>query len=231
MALTISAAAPTILFDFGGTLDSDGVRWSLRFHAAYRSGGGALDFAAFEPLCQRSDQLLATHPRVRALGFRELVELQAELLVGLLPDGAALAPTSLVEPFLADTHAVIRRNRPILERLGRRHRLGIVSNFSGNLAPVLEELELLDLFCCVADSGLFGIQKPDPEIFRHALRELGADPATCWMVGDHPTHDIAPALALRLRGCWLAPATTAAPPGLDPTARIASLPALEALLD
>lgn len=168
---------------------------------------------------------------MRGLGFRELVELQAELLLGLLPDGAALEPATLAAPFLADALAVIRRNRPILERLSRRHLLGVVSNFSGNLAPVLAELELLDLFRCVADSGLLGIHKPDPAIFRHALGELGADPAACWMVGDHPGHDIAPALELRLRGCWLAPATTTAPPGLNPTARIASLPTLEALLD
>jgi putative hydrolase of the HAD superfamily len=229
--VTTFEGTSAILFDFGGTLDSDGIRWSLRFHAAYRSGGGILDFPTFEPTFQRSDRLIAANSRVRHLGFRALVELQAELLTELLPDGAALDPSALAEPFLTESLAMVERNRALLERLSQRHALGVVSNFSGNLAQVLAELGILDFFRCVADSGVLGIRKPDPEIFRHALRELGTAPDTCWMVGDHPGHDIVPALDLRLRGCWLAPTTEAAPPGLTPTARIATLSTLEAFLD
>ena len=29
----------TLLFDFGGTLDADGVAWKERFHALYRADG------------------------------------------------------------------------------------------------------------------------------------------------------------------------------------------------
>jgi putative hydrolase of the HAD superfamily len=219
-----------VLFDFGGTLDSDGVRWSVRFHAAYRAGGGSLEFPAFEPLFRRSDSLLAADPRVRALGFHALVEAQAELLARLLPDGAALDPAALAEPFYAESLAVVGRNRGILERLRRRYALGVVSNFSGNLVPVLTELELLDYFRCIADSGVLGIQKPDPAIFHHALRELRVPARACWLVGDHPGNDIAPALQLQLRGCWLAPAGAAPPVGVIPSARITTLPELELLL-
>lgn len=229
-ALSSPEQPRSLLFDFGGTLDSDGARWSVRFHAAYRAGGGALDFPLFEPLFRRSDALLLADPRVRALGFRALVQAQAERLAELLPDGAAIDGTAMAERFHAESLAVVQRNRGVLERLGRSYPLGVVSNFSGNLVPVLAELELLDLFGCVADSGVLGIEKPDPGIFRHALRELGASALGSWMIGDHPGNDIAPALQLGMQGCWLAPPSAAPPPALAPTARIATLPELEALL-
>ena len=37
-----------ILFDFGGTLDSDGIAWKERFYPIYRSCGLNLDFKEFE---------------------------------------------------------------------------------------------------------------------------------------------------------------------------------------
>ena len=37
-----------VLFDFGGTLDADGVHWAPRFYAAYQAGGGAVEYPAFE---------------------------------------------------------------------------------------------------------------------------------------------------------------------------------------
>ena len=33
------AAIETLLFDFGGTLDADGVAWKERFYALYRAEG------------------------------------------------------------------------------------------------------------------------------------------------------------------------------------------------
>ena len=39
----MNAPIETVLFDFGGTLDADGVAWKERFHALYRAEG--LDLA------------------------------------------------------------------------------------------------------------------------------------------------------------------------------------------
>lgn len=47
-----------VLFDFGGTLDADGARWSVRFHSAYRAAGGVEPFAAFEAAFRASDRAL-----------------------------------------------------------------------------------------------------------------------------------------------------------------------------
>src|SRR5207244_10281659 len=69
-----------VLFDFGGTLEADGVNWGPRFHAAYVEGGGALDYATFEPIYKESDRALGRLSGIERLGFRATVEAQAALL-------------------------------------------------------------------------------------------------------------------------------------------------------
>jgi len=220
-----------VLFDFGGTLDADGVHWSPRFHAAYRAEGGVLDFAAFDPLFKASDVALAGLPGVATLGFRAAIEAETRLLGERLPDGHRLDPMAIARRLHGDALAMVHRNRPVLERLARRFRLGVVSNFTGNLKPCLQELGLATLFAVLCDSAVVGCSKPDPRIFRGALAELGAAPGRAWMVGDNFEADIQGAAAVGLRTCWLAPAGRSLPAGAPgPTARIARLIDVEPVL-
>ena len=223
-----------MLFDFGGTLDADGVHWSPRFHMAYRRAGGSLHFQAFDPLFKESDAALARLPGVAGLGFRAAIDQEARLLVPLLPPPGPdrIDPRALAEPLHADAVATVRRNIPVLERLARRYRLGIVSNFTGNLQPCLDELGLARLFAAVSDSAVVGWAKPDPRIFEHTLVALRApaDRGGAWMVGDNFEADIRPAAALGMRTCWLAPPDRVMPAGSVPTARIGSLTEIERVL-
>jgi len=226
-------ADEAVLLDFGGTLDADGVHWSPRFHAAYRAEGGTLDLAAFDPIFKMSDQALARLPGIAALGFRAAIETQARLLGDVLPERDHVNPAAVARRLHADALAVVRRNRPILERLARRYRLGIVSNFTGNLEPCLEELGLAKLFAAVSDSAVVGCSKPDPRIFLGTLATLRARPEGTWMVGDNFEADIRGAAAVGLRTCWLAPPERPVPSGAGsevPTARIGRFVDLEAVL-
>lgn len=224
--------AVSILFDFGGTLDADGIRWSIRFYDAFRKAGGQLPFERFEPVLQESDQRLARVPLISRADFQETIATQSVVLARLLADlDERVDPGALTQPVHDRAVAIVKRNRPVLRRLARHHRLGVVSNFTGNLAHCLRDLKLLKFFAVVVDSGLVGIEKPDPRIFQRALAELGADPGSTWMVGDNPDADLVPAAALGLSTCWLTPAdeTRVLPPGV-PTVRIASLTELPAVL-
>jgi HAD superfamily hydrolase (TIGR01509 family) len=221
----------TLLFDFGGTLDADGVRWCVRFHQAYRAAGGMLPLEEFEPAFRASDRELEARDAVRRLGFRAMIELQAALLRGLLPDGHRLDFTRVADAFWSESVAVVRRNRALLERLRARHRLGVVSNFTGNLDRCLAELDLLRLFAITVDSLVVGIAKPEPGIFRYALDALGARPESSWMVGDNLEADIRPAAAVGLSTCWLTPADRAAADAALATACISRLTEFPALLD
>jgi len=55
----------------------------------------------------------------------------------------------------------------------------------------------------IIDSAVEGVSKPDPEIFRIALRRLGLAPGDCLMVGDSFDRDVVPAKRLGLRAVWL----------------------------
>ena len=210
------------------------MHWSPRYYAAYRAVGGTLEFAAFDRLYKESDVEMAGRPEVVGLGFRAMIDLQVSVLAALLPrsDRGRIELRALAERFHADAVAAVRRNIPVLDGLARRYRLGIVSNFTGNLQRCLEELGLARLFATVSDSGVVGWTKPDARIFRHALAALGTSPDRAWMVGDNFEADIKGAAALGIRTCWLAPPdrVPAAADGPVPTARISRLPEIVTVL-
>src|SRR2546422_10510690 len=79
-----------ILFDFGGTLDADGARWSVRFYSAYLAAGGQEPFTMFEEAFRASDRALGRVAGIGTVGFRAMVDLQAALVLAHLPDGPAL---------------------------------------------------------------------------------------------------------------------------------------------
>src|SRR5207247_958212 len=139
----------------------------------------------------------------------------------------------LARRLTAQALEVVARERPVLERLAGRYRLGVVSNFTGNLRPCLEELGLARLFAVLSDSALVGWSKPDPRIFGHALAALQVAPQRAWMVGDNFEADIRGAAGVGLRTCWLAPSERTAPPGGERvvTARIGRLPEVERVLE
>jgi HAD superfamily hydrolase (TIGR01509 family) len=62
--------------------------------------------------------------------------------------------------------------------------LGVVSNSEGRVAQALEAAELRQYFDVVIDSGLIGIEKPDPRIFHAALEALGVGAEEALYVGD-----------------------------------------------
>lgn len=217
-----------MLFDFGGTLDADGVYWSPRFHGAYRAAGGSLEFAAFDPIFKATDEALTRLPGIRALGFRAAIVAQARLLAAQLPD--RVDAEGMAEQLHADAVAIVNRNRAVLARLGQRYRLGVVSNFTGNLQPCLQELDLARLFTVVSDSTVVGWSKPDARIFAHTLAALNVTAQHAWMVGDNFEADIRGAANLGMQTCWLAPADRVAPAGPAPTARIHRLPDVERVL-
>jgi len=222
--------AEAVLFDFGGTLDADGLPWCARFYAGYRAGGGSLAMVTFEQYFAVADRLLAQRPDVSGFGFRRMVEVQVETLSGLLPDGRALDSGAWAARFLGEARATVTRNRPVLDELAARYELGVISNFTGNLRPCLEELGVADHFVVVFDSAVVGIRKPDARLFRAAFDALGRAPEECWMVGDNPFADIQPATQLGCSTCWLAPAARTLPAGVAPTRRISALGELPAAL-
>ncbi len=178
-------SSTAVLFDFGGTLDADGLAWKERVYRLFHDEGVAVERERFDPRFHAADDAL-----------------------GHLGD-----------------------NTPLLRRLARHVRLGIVSNFYGNLARVCDDAGIRPLFSVLVDSAHVGCAKPEPRIFLNALDALVLGPADATFVGDSPSRDMAGARAVGMRHIWLVSATA---PAQDPCCRgdrvIHSLKDLEALL-
>jgi putative hydrolase of the HAD superfamily len=196
-----------LLFDFGGTLDADGLPWKERVSGLYREEGITITPQRFDALFYAADDALvgAVSP---ALSFREtIVRLVAGINRGLeLHDDALVV--RIAARFAERASSTLRRNAPLLSALGRRYRLGIVSNFYGNLATVCAECEVSELVGVVIDSEDIGCRKPDPRIFHVAAAALGVEPADTVVVGDSLPRDMAGARAAGMRHVWLAGCTT-----------------------
>jgi putative hydrolase of the HAD superfamily len=82
-------------------------------------------------------------------------------------------------------------------------RLGLISNFEEWLEGMLVELEVGHLFDVSVISGIEGVEKPDPEIYRVALKRAGIDAGRALHVGDSMTLDVEPARTAGLRAVLL----------------------------
>ena len=77
----------------------------------------------------------------------------------------------------------------VLDELRSRFELAVISNFDGRLRVILEHLGVSKFFAHVFLSSELGADKPDPEIYRRALRLSGARPNETLHVGDDPVRD------------------------------------------
>ena len=77
----------------------------------------------------------------------------------------------------------------VLEQLRARFQLAVVSNFDGRLRFILQNLGISKYFAHVFISSELGADKPDPEIFQRALKEMHLDADEVLHVGDDPERD------------------------------------------
>lgn len=203
----------TVLLDFGGTLDLPGCHWLDRFLAYYRNAGWDLSRQELDLAYScATARAYREGARMRSYGMRDLlrslVTWQMAYLYQHLPEkapkGSERGIDAIVEPFRAESAMGMARSREILVTLASRLKLGVVSNFYGNLDCILAEAEIAPLINVVIDSGREQLYKPDPALVARALSRLGAPAATSMMVGDSLDKDCAPAKAIGMKTAWLA---------------------------
>jgi putative hydrolase of the HAD superfamily len=198
-----------LLFDFGGTLDADGVAWKERFYTHYRAEGLDITPEAFEVVFFAADDPLVGFLSIDTDLAGTVHELTASLEAELARAGIGIADCGrgrrVAAHFLAEASAAFARNRPVLEALRRRYRLGIVSNFYGNLEAVCHGTGLAPLFSAIVDSHRIGAKKPDAAIFRAALEPLHARPEATLLIGDSLHRDRDGARRAGMGFVWVAP--------------------------
>jgi putative hydrolase of the HAD superfamily len=81
--------------------------------------------------------------------------------------------------------------------------LGVLSNFDSRLHVVLPALGLAEFFSSITVSTEVGAAKPDPQIFKAALKKHDCLPAQAWHIGDSQKEDYEGAKAAGLRAVLL----------------------------
>lgn len=93
--------------------------------------------------------------------------------------------------------------RDILEQIGARYQIGVISNADGKIEDLLAVNGIADCFRTITDSGLVGFEKPHPAIFEAAVRQMKAAPERCLYVGDLYSVDYAGATQAGMQAMML----------------------------
>ena len=218
-----------VLFDFGGTLDSDGIPWKEHFHPFYEKAGILWPKEKFDRSFYASDDYL-TEKDLKNTSYSETLKMQVDLVLkhGALNSVIPACPESsddfkqrsrfrtsrndtnrlvqtITNAFLKDSRKYLKRNLPLIRKLSQRYKLGIVSNFYGNLPSIFKEIGYAPYFGAVIDSTRVGYLKPDRRIFDAALNRLKVKAEEAVFVGDSPNRDMAGAKNIGMPHIWLDP--------------------------
>lgn len=198
-----------ILFDFGGTLDTNGVHWSEKFWEVYQSFQIPINYKIYreayinsEPNVQKlidsSDNLFTT--------LKTQVQLQLEYLSNqgvFLPACIDSLSIEIGERCYNDVISKISDIKPTLNTLQLVVSLGLVSNFYGNVKSVCKDLGIDSYFKVIVDSAELKISKPDLQIFKTAIDLLNVSADRTVVIGDSYDRDIIPAKKLGCKTIWL----------------------------
>jgi 2-haloacid dehalogenase len=218
-------AMRVLLFDVFGTL----VDWRaslIELAAATAAGSGvAADWPAVVDDWRRAYQPAMDRVRGGA-AWRDLDSLQRETLSGVLAERGIRLPATDQEALVQGWRKLRPwpDTRPGLTRLRSSYLTATLSN--GHLALLADLLKFGDLRVDAVLSAQFaGSYKPDPQVYRTALRLLDCPPEEAGMVAAHPS-DLRAAAALGLR-----PIFVRRPLEWGPGSDQVGPPALDGLLD
>ena len=137
------------------------------------------------------------------------------LVVGTMLNRAGLSRDRV--PHLLDAQWPAHRERNfwslvpdgLPDALGRARARGVlvavISNSEGFLEEILRDIGIMSLFDLVIDSGIVGVEKPDPAIFRIALDRTGVDAPHALHLGDTYATDVVGARAAGIRAALIDP--------------------------
>jgi putative hydrolase of the HAD superfamily len=233
-----TVSSRTVLLDCGDTLvDFTTHHWPAECQAMHRylSRFGDCDFDRLRRLRQRQVE------RPSKKGWREndLRHLCAEVFQASLGRGAEVEQVEGLMQARCDAFneqfRLLDEMPELLSKLGKRARLGIVSNYPcGTCVRLgLEKTGISKLFEVVIVSGDIGWCKPHPRPFQAALEQLGVTARDCVFVGDNPVADIGGAKQLGMTTVLTTQFRKRQPArgwGARPDHRISRLAELEALL-
>jgi putative hydrolase of the HAD superfamily len=187
---------PFIFFDLGQTLVDE---WDFIAHLDQKflellNGFGArIDQRNYRAV---RDSII----RDRKIGHGSVREMVVEVCRMLSPPGYEKVIADRLEPQIKQGRRDLFRffddAEPMLEALSKHCEMGLIANQSGDIKELLEKSGLRRFFKVQVISSSVKLKKPDPEIFKLALKQAGRLASDSIMVGDRLDTDICPANTL-----------------------------------
>lgn len=191
-----------LLFDFGGTLDGNGIHWRDRTYNFLQKMYPEVDRETFDRVDRAAVDGLIGSGKGPKLTLRETMDIIATgIYEGLGLDSNI--KDRYVDFFCEGAQVSLERNRRWLITLRDRYQLGVISNNFGNTQGWCDEYDLSPLLDIVIDSTVVGISKPDAGIFHAALTGLSVSPEVSVYAGDTYSDDVVGAKGVGMWTAWL----------------------------
>lgn len=203
----------TIIFDYGGTLDTNARHWAHVLWEGYQHANVPVSEAHFREAYVFGERALAKAPIVKpednfhTVLLKKLDQETAELLrmgVWQITESERQIHIKAIADYC--NNYVLRNlesSRTVLDTLKDRYNLVLVSNFYGNIEAILRDFRLEHYFSAIVESAVVGVRKPDPAIYRLGVEAAGVDASEVLVVGDSYDKDIVPAKAVGCKAVWL----------------------------
>lgn len=197
-----------IIFDYGGTIDTNGIHWGELIWQEYRNAGIPVEKELYREAYVHGERSLAKSPIIEPTDtFRTLLKKKMAIQAGYIRekgiDMQAGKEEEIAEACYSRVLDTIETARPVIERLATAYPMVLVTNFYGNMPVVLKEFKLSQLFRSIIESSVVGIRKPDPALFALGVEALSTSSCRTVVIGDSYRKDIYPAASLGCRTVWL----------------------------
>ncbi len=204
-----------IIFDYGGTIDTDALHWAEVIWKGYQNEGVSVSKELYRLAYVHGERSLAKFPLIRPdHNFLELLQIKLNIQTSFLVDAkmwTGMDKNEQKRQQISDHIARfcydyvldnLKKSREVVKAMSERFPLVLVSNFYGNIQTILDDFRL-NYFQEVIESAVVGIRKPDPRIFQLGVEALRMKPEEVIVVGDSFDKDILPAHSIGCPTVWM----------------------------
>ena len=212
-----------LIFDFGGTLDGNGIHWLERAYQFIHERHPEITREAFDEADRATITEFALGDASHEWSYQDGSMLPVGVVASEYAARCSLRETTeaiavgiyqrlglsekmkdaYVEWFCTGAAESLEKNRRWLETLHGTYQLAVISNNFGNTRGWCDEYGLTPLLEAIIDSTVLGIAKPDARIFEAALSELNVAPPHAIYVGDSYSADMVGGKNAGLWTAWL----------------------------
>ena len=197
-----------IIFDYGGTLDTNGGHWGAVIWSGYEKYQVPVNLNAFQEAYTYAERQMALQPIIKPeFNFLEVLEAKLNVQFDYLIAAGYELDRSLAHKIAFDGYSLAKNTveqvKPLLNSLHAKYPIVMVSNFYGNLKSVLADFGILSYFQSVVESAVVGVRKPDSAIYALGVTKIGLPAQEVLVVGDSYSKDMVPAKAVGCQTLWL----------------------------